>query len=92
MKKSIVSIGMVIIAMAAYSQAEINSETNVDSTILEKPLEKLKVTKLEVELEVDQIKITHCYFTYHPQLFNDPFGQRAAFTEEEVERMTRTLR
>ncbi|MDP4844411.1 MAG: hypothetical protein NWR83_08100 [Salibacteraceae bacterium] len=92
MKKSILSIGMVIIAMATYSQVEINSETNVDSIVLEKPLNKLKVTELKVQMEDDCKKVTCCYYIYIPQRFNDPFGQSLSFTQKEIERMTRTLR
>lgn len=92
MKKSILSIGMVIIAMTAFSQAEITSETNEDSIVLEKPLNKLKVTVLKIEMEEDCSKIICCYIVHYPQPFNDPFGQRVAFTEEEVERMMRTMR
>jgi hypothetical protein len=92
MKKSILSFGMAIIAMTAFSQSENTSEANVDSIVLEKPLNKLKVTELKVQMEDDCKKVTCCYYIYIPQRFNDPFGQSLSFTQEEIERMTRTLR
>ena len=85
-------LGMVIIAMTAFSQTENKSEANVDSIVLEKPLEKLKVKELKVEMEVDYTGIVCCCLVRYIKPFNDPFGQSLSFTQEEIERMTRTLR